>query len=142
MAALTASRNVVEQEGNLLAFPVVASDIIYKGALVKHNAAGYLAPCAGEAGSQFAGIAYEEKDNSAGLAGAIVVRVIQEGCFELPGSGFSQANVGDQVYATDDNEVTVTEGTGSKQKVGVIVKFISSTKVLVKIMPYSGVGAA
>lgn len=142
MAALAASRNVVEQEGKLLAFPCVASDIIYKGALVKHNAAGYLAPCAGEAASQFAGIAYEEKDNSAGAAGDIVVRVIQEGCFELPGSGFSQAEVGSQVYATDDNEVTVTEGTGSKQKVGVIVKFISSTKVLVKIMPYSGVGAA
>lgn len=140
--ALSANRNLVDQEGKLLAMPVVASDIIYKGALVKVNAAGYLAPCAGEAGSQFAGVAIEECDNSAGAAGDLSVRVAQEGCFELPGTGFAQADVGSQVYAADDETVTLTEGTTSKQKVGIIVKYISATKVLVKIMPYSGVGAA
>ena len=142
MAALAADRNVTHQEGKMLALSVVASDIIYKGALVKINAAGYLAPCAGEAGSQFAGVAVEQCDNSAGSAGDKEVLVMQDGCHELPGSGFSQADVGSQAYATDDNEVTTTEGTTSKQKVGIIVKYISATKVLVKIMPYSGVGAA
>lgn len=140
--ALSANAEIIEQEGTLLAMPVVASDIIFKGALVKVNAAGHLAPCAPEAGSQFAGVAYENVDNSAGSAGALSCRVITEGCFVLKGSGLAQANVGDQVYATDDEVVTVTEGTGSKQKVGKIVKFLSATVVLVKIEAFSGVGAA
>ena len=142
MAALAADKNVIQQEGKMLSLPVVASDIVFKGANVKINAAGYLAPCAPEAGSQYAGVAVEQCDNSAGVAGAKSVLVFQEGCFEMTGSGFAQADVGSQVYATDDNDVTLTEGTTSKQKVGIIVKYISATKVLVKIMPYSGVGAA
>jgi predicted RecA/RadA family phage recombinase len=139
--ALSANRNLVDQEGKLLAMPVAASHI-YKGALVKINAAGYIAPCSGEAGSQFAGVAIEECDNSAGDAGDEVVRIAQEGCVELPIVGASQADVGSQVYASDDSSVTTTEGTSSLQKVGVIVKYVSSTKVLVKLMPYSGVGAS
>lgn len=142
MAALAADKDVVQQDGELLAFPVVANDIIYKGANVKHNAAGYLAPCAPEAGSTYAGVAVEQCDNSAGIAGAKKVQVFQEGCFEMTGTGFSQADVGSQVYAVDDNDVTTVEGTTSKQKVGVITKFISSTSILVKIFPYTGTGAS
>lgn len=140
--ALSANVEVIEQEGKLLSLPVVASDIIYKGALVKINAAGHLAPAAPEAGSQFAGIAYESCDNSAGSAAAKSCRVITEGCFVLTGSGFAQADVGSQVYATDDEVITLTEGTTSKQKVGKIVKFLSSTQVLVKIEAFSGIGAS
>lgn len=139
--ALAADRLLVEQEGKLLQMPAAAAKI-FKNALVKVNAAGYAAPAAGEVGSQFAGIAYEAVDNSAGSAGDKFIRVEQSGVWELPGSGFAQANVGDTVYAADDDTVTVTQGTGSKQVVGIIVKFISSTKVAVKLTPYAGVGAA
>ena len=142
MSALAADKMVTHQDGKLLALPMVASDIVYKGALVKINAAGFLAPCAPEAGSQFAGVAVAKVDNSAGAAGDLAPLVIQDGCHELTGTGFAQADVGSQVYAIDDNDITLTEGTTSKQKVGIIVKFISSTKVLVKIMPYSGIGAS
>lgn len=139
--ALSANRNLVDQEGKLLALKQSVSHI-FKGALVKINAAGYSAPCAGEVGSQFAGVAIEESDNTAGAAGDLEPRIAQEGCFELPIVGATQADVGSQVYAVDDATVTITQGTTSKQKVGIIVKYISATKVLVKIMPYSGVGAA
>ncbi len=139
--ALSANRNLVDQEGKLLALKQSVSHI-YKGALVKINAAGYVAPCSGEAGSQFAGVAIEESDNTDGAAGDLSPRIAQEGCFELPIAAATQADVGSQVYAEDDASVTLTEGTTSKQKVGVIVKLVSATKVLVKIMPYSGVGAS
>lgn len=140
--ALSANKEVIEQDGKVLSMPVVASDIIYKGALVKINAAGFLAPCAPEAGSNFAGVAYEHKDNSAGAAGALECRVVTHGCHVLTGSGLAQADVGSKVYATDDGVITTTEGTTSKQIVGTIVKFLSATEVLVKIQPFSGTGAS
>lgn len=139
--ALSANRNLVDQEGKLLGLKQSVSHI-FKGGLTMINAAGFSAPCVPTAGTQFAGIAIEESDNSGGAAGDLEPRIAQEGCFELPGTGFAQADVGSQVFAVDDATVTLTEGTTSKQKVGIIVKYISSTKVLVKIMPYSGVGAA
>lgn len=141
MAALAANKEVVEQDGNILSMPVVATDIIYKGALVKVNAAGYLAPCAPEAGSTFAGVAYEQKDNSAGAAGALECRAMQVGCHVMDGSGFTQADVGSMVYALEDNLITLTEGADKKQIVGKIVKFLSATQVLVKITPFVGTGA-
>lgn len=143
MTALAENKLLKEKEGKLIAMPVVASDIIYQGAMVKVNAAGYLAPCAGEAGSQFAGIAYEKVDNSAGSAGDKTCRVIcDQSHFYLSGSGFTQADVGSVVYADDDQVVTLTEGTTSKQVVGNIVEFVSATEVVVKIKPYSGIGAS
>lgn len=139
--ALSANKEVLEQDGKILSMPVAAAHL-FKGAMVKINAAGFLAPAAPEAGSQFAGIAYEESDNSAGAAGAKSARVVTEGCFVLAASGMAAADVGSQVFATDDQTVTTTEGTTSKQKVGKIVKVLSATEVLVKIEPLSGVGAA
>lgn len=138
--SLTANRNLVDQEGKELSHPVAVAHV-YKGALVKHNAAGYLAPCAAEAGSNFAGVAIEEVDNSAGAAGDLVCKTAKQGCFELPGTGFAQSDVGSKVYALDDASVTLTEGTDKKQIVGVIEKFISATKVLVKIQVLQGTGA-
>lgn len=140
MAALTAAKEIQEQEGKLVSLPVVGSDIIYKGALVKINAAGYAAPCASEAGSEFVGIAYETVDNSAGADGAVEVRVIPTGVFPLTIAGATQAVVGSKVYATDDQLVTVTSA-ASLQVVGNIIKFVSATSVLVRLAPFSGVGS-
>jgi predicted RecA/RadA family phage recombinase len=132
MAALTDNKEVQEKEGKLIDMPVVASDIIYKGAIVKINAAGYAAPMAAEASAYLAGIAYEKADNSSGSAGDINCRVITEGSFLLEGSGFSQASVGDNVYASDDQTISDTQGT-NEIKVGKIVEYVSATQVWVKI---------
>ena len=133
MTALTASKDRVYKEGKLLAFPL-AVDIMYKGALMKVNAAGYLAPCAAEAGAKFAGVAYETVDNRAGSAGDVVGRVERVGAHIMQGTGFSQANVGAKVYASDDDTVSTTQAT-NEQEVGQIVEFISSTEVWVQIAP-------
>lgn len=132
MAVLTANVDRKEKQGKELAHPVVASDIIYAGALCKHNAAGFLAPCSAEAGAVFAGVSIEKIDNSAGAAGDLKCRVAKEGAYLMAGSGFSQANVGASVYASDDNTVSTTQG-ANEQEVGKIVEFISATLVRVKI---------
>ncbi len=136
MAALTENVDRKEKEGKLLAHPVVASDIIYQGAIVKHNAAGYLAPMAAEAGAAFAGIAYEKVDNSAGAAGDLTCRAEKYGAFLMNGTGFSQADVGSIAYASDDNTISTTQGT-NELAVGRIVEFISSTEVRVRIDNYA-----
>jgi len=131
MTALAANKEIAEKGAEKIAHPC-AVDIIYRGSMVKHNAAGYAAPCANEAGAKFAGIAYEYKDNSGGSAGDVSCKVMKKGIFNLLGAGFSQATVGEKVYATDDQLLTLTYAAGL-QWVGVIVAHISSTQAWVKI---------
>lgn len=131
MTALAADKKVIEKQGNLVSSPM-AVDIIYQGALLKHNAAGFLAPCAAEAGAQFAGVAFEGKDNSAGSAGDELCRAKKVGMYLLNGTGFSQADVGSTVYASDDQTISTTQAT-NEQPVGKIAAFVSSTEVYVKI---------
>lgn len=141
--ALAKNKNVTQQDGDILSLKQAAAKI-YKGSMCKINAAGYLAPCAPEAGSSFAGVAVQASDNSGGNAGDIEGLVFAKPgeCFEFAASGMAQSDVNSKVYATDDETVTTTEGTTSKQVVGNIVKVISATKVLVKITPFAGTGAS
>lgn len=139
MAALTANLERAEQVGRELEYPV-AVDIIYRGALLKQNAAGFVAPCAAEAGAVFAGIAYEKCDNSGGSAGDKTCRVIRKGVFPMAGAGFTQADVGSKVYASDDQTVSTVQG-ANEQEVGTIVKFDSATQVRVAIDHAADIGA-
>lgn len=133
MTALAANKEIIEKQGNVVNVPVVASDIIYKGALCKYNAAGYLAPCATESGAFFAGIAEGEADNSSGSAGDKYVNVKTNGVFLLTGSSFAQSDLGTLVYASDDATITKTDS-GNLQPVGRIVRYVSSTQVWVSIL--------
>jgi len=135
MAALAANKEIIEKGRELISFPVVASDIIYKGAICKINAAGYLAPMAAEAGAAFAGMAWEKVDNSAGSAGDENCRVQRVGIFEMVTSGAAQSAVGSIVYASDDQTVSTTQGT-NELAVGRIIEVISATKILVDINVY------
>ena len=49
MAVLTEGRNTPSKDGSILELPM-AVDIIYKGAMVCHNAAGFGAPAADAVG--------------------------------------------------------------------------------------------
>lgn len=130
MAALSASKEVQEKDGVVQSAPV-AVDIIYRGALVVFNTAGYLAPASTSAGVIFAGIAEEEVDNSGGSAGDKECKYKSEGVYLLEGSGFVQGDVGEQVYASDDQ--TVTKTSLNNAPVGKIVKYVSATQVWVKL---------
>ena len=132
MTALAGNIDRKEKEGKLVEHPVVNADIIYQGALVKHNAAGFLAPCVAELGAVFAGVAYEKVDNSAGAAGDEVCRVEKKGSFLMTMAGLTQADVGSAVYATDDDLVSLIQAT-NQQLVGYITQFVSATQARVRI---------
>jgi len=133
MAALAENNEVVEKAGKTIASPM-AVDIIYRGSLCKHNAAGFAAPCAAESGAVFAGVAYEKKDNSGGSAGDEDCKIIKEGVFLLTGVSFTQTDVGQKVYASDDQTVSTTQA-ANEQQVGRIEALESATQIWVDIKP-------
>ena len=135
MTALTKDNLAEHKEGKLLAFPVKGSTKIYQGAICKVTAAGYLAGAAAEAGAVFAGMAYEQVDNSSGADGAVKCRVLTEGVFPMAGSGFAQSDLGSKVYASDDQTVSTTQG-ANEQEVGKIVEVVSATEVMVMLKQY------
>lgn len=105
--ALSANAEVsryVDQE--LRTFPVAASVVIYKGALVGTNPAGYLKPF--ELGDVFRGIAYE-KVTGTSTAGAVTCRVYTVGDFEVTYTGAAVADTNKALYALTDD---ATSGTG------------------------------
>jgi predicted RecA/RadA family phage recombinase len=130
MAALSDNIEIQEKDGIVHAAPV-AVDIIYRGAMVVYNTAGYLAPASTSAGVIFAGIALEKVDNSGGSAGDLNCKYVKEGIFLLTGSGLAQSDVGEQVYASDDQ--TITKTSTNNAPVGKIVEYVSSTQVWVKL---------
>ncbi len=132
MAALTTEKEVLRKDGEILAHKMAAQNI-YMGALVNVNAAGYLANVAdASTGANFAGVAVETVDNSAGAAGDKICRVYKRGNVLLQGAGFAQADVGEVVYASDNQTATKTSAAG-RAEVGIIVEIESATLVWVKI---------
>ena len=130
MAALTAAKQVIEKDG-VVKKQAMAVDVIYRGAICMYNTSGFLAPAATGAGNQFAGIAEETVDNSAGSAGDLTCRVKCEGRYLLEGAGFAQTDVSLPVYASDDQ--TVTKTSTNNPLVGNIDEFVSATQVWVKL---------
>lgn len=131
MAVLTADQDVDRKESGLQSFPVVAGEIIYKGALVNVDANGYLTAAADTAGHKFVGVAYEKKDNASGLDAAINCRVYTEGTFLLTCTSITQAMVGRLLYVTDDD--VVDETSTNSVCVGRLVQYVSATQGWVDI---------
>lgn len=101
MTALTANRNVdrlVDQE--LREYPVGAAEHIYRNGLVGVDPAGHAK--AFVPGDIFVGVAYEEIDNSAGVAANKYARVYTEGDFAMALANAAHTDTGHPVFATDD----------------------------------------
>lgn len=126
--AKNAVRNI-ETSGNRSHHPVIASDIIFAMAAVGLvTATGHARPLA--AGDRFAGFAVSKLDNSAGSAADLNVQVYQKGIIELSVSGAVITDVGQPVYATDD-DVFVFLPTGGVF-IGLVARFVSAGKVTVR----------
>lgn len=128
MSALAADKNVQKKAPGDVDWPVVASDIIYLGALTMRDTSGNLKPAADTASCVFAGISQEHADNSTGAAGAKRCKVNAEDLFLATGTGFSAGDEGKAVFASDDQTVTLTAG---NVRVGIIRTVVSSTQVWV-----------
>jgi hypothetical protein len=125
---LAANKPRAYEGGDRNEYPVIASDIIYEGAAVGLvDASGHARPLA--AGDRFVGFAEAKADNSAGAAAAINVRVVEQGKIELSVSGAVITDVGQPVYATDDD--TFVFNPVSAVFVGFVHRFVSSGVVVV-----------
>jgi len=114
--------------GELNNIPVIASDIIWEGAAVGIvTATGHAQPLTSS--DTFVGFALNKADNSAGAAAAINVEVAKKGDVSLAVSGAVITDVGQPVYATDDN-VFVFSPVGAVF-IGFVKRFVSSGVVIV-----------
>lgn len=129
MTALAAdAQRTFAASQDLREYPVGAAEIIYKGAFVGVDPAGYAK--AFEPGDLLVGVAYEYINNSAGAAGATDVRVHTQGDLEFTLSGAALTDVGKPVFATDDNTISLTGHPDAF--VGWIVHYVSTSTVLVR----------
>jgi hypothetical protein len=133
---LAADNAIQYTEGVETPIPVVNADIIYAGALVSVNAAGYAVPGADSAGQIFMGVAQERRDNTSGNAGDLSVNVRRRGLFKMTlGTAITQANLGDNVFLVDDQTVDVTAQVAQKIFCGIIAAYIDTTHAWVDIEP-------
>jgi hypothetical protein len=133
--ALTSDNNLERMAGVELPFPVAAAVLIYAGAFVSVNAAGYLVPGADTAGQIFQGVSLARKDNTLGGNGALLCPVHRRGLIKAAIASASQANVGDKVYLVDDNTVGLIANTTHDIFCGIIAGYIDSTHVWIDIEP-------
>lgn len=137
MTALSNDKQYQRRDGDVVGYPVEAGKIIYLGALVGLNAARYAEPAADAAGMRFAGVATHSRcDNSAGADGDATVVVYRRGLHRLAiATAVTQADVGKNVYAVDDQTVDLAAATTNDVWIGTIVKVESAAVVWVDIEP-------
>lgn len=109
-------------DADVMTYGAVNADYVYQGSLVG-NSSGLAAPLT--TSLTFLGVALEEADNSAGAASAIRLRVASQGVLrDVSIAGASTvADIGKQVYATNDNPADLTLTIGSNVCIGHICNF-------------------
>lgn len=144
MAALTADKKIrqTSREGRRLTGDVAASTIIYYGALVAKNAAGYIVPASDTAALKVVGVALENVDNSSGANGAKTVLIAAGEVFEFVNAGGAilQASKHGLCYAVDDQSVT-TAAVAVNDVVAGVVESFTTTTVMVLVAPEIGATA-
>lgn len=130
--ALTANRSVdhyIDQE--LRSLQVAAAAHVFKGALVGLSTAGFAKPLV--AGDPFAGIAFEDIDNTAGADGDLAVRVYTLGDFGMSLTGADASGIGRPVFATADDALTFL-GRGNTY-VGMVQDIVTAGEIILRIDP-------
>ena len=141
MTNLAANKQRDIEIGDINEFPMVASDIIFEWAAVGLvDATGHARPLTSS--DKFVGFARAKADNGAGAAADIRVEVYTRGRVELPVAGAVITDVGQPVYATDDNAFQFIAT--SAVFVGYIWRFVSAGVAVVEydatnfVDPYAG----
>ena len=132
MAAVTANQITLMQGAGRLTRSKASNVNLYAGTLAFFDAStGYIVADDNAGANAFAGIVYQQCDNSGGSAGDLEVELYTDGIFRLTGSSFTQATNGDLVYAIDN--YTIQASSTSASKVGRVVNYVSATVVDVLI---------
>jgi hypothetical protein len=128
MTTLAANKPRAYEIGDTQMLPMIAADIIYEGAAVGDNASGLARPLV--AADPFMGFAKRTADNATGAASAVRVEVKVRGEIVLPVVGAaSAADVGEPVYASDDDTFTLTASGNSA--IGKVARWVSGTTCVV-----------
>ncbi len=122
MGTLTTDKIRDYELGDVNEFPMIAGDVIYEGTAVGDNGSGYARPLV--AGDAFRGFAERCADNSDGVAGDTRIRVKERGKVVLPVADLALADVGKDVYASDDDTFTLEKG--SNTRIGYVCRYESS----------------
>lgn len=136
MASLENVRNTEYEAGDTRTFLVEEGVIIYHGALVVLNAAGYAEPGKVDTGLFCVGKADETVDNSLGEDGYASVAVhISNACRDFYWDNdttdpVTQAHVGRSVYVFDDH--TVSSDSSGTSVAGICTGFTPTGKVKVR----------
>jgi hypothetical protein len=119
---LSAPRDTPMVDGDFRSIGVAANAVIYAGALVCQNAAGFAVPGATAANLVALGRA-EESVVGGATNGAVAVRV-RTGNFRFRNSGggdaITIANRGSDCFVVDDEQVALTNGGNTRSRAGVI----------------------
>jgi hypothetical protein len=133
MTALTSSYDARRKDGALVRYPLGAGVHVRKGGLLTAAAAtGLVQPATDSAGVVFVGVAYEESDNTLGLAGAQAVRVLKTGVFTYAKTAAAQTDVGKTAFVVDDNTVS-TAATTDSIACGIVVGVPDALTVQIRI---------
>jgi len=110
-------------------YPVIAADIIYEGSAAGLViASGHARPLTSV--DKFVGFAEAKADNSAGAAAAINVRTIKRGAIQLSVTGAVITDVGQPVYAQDDNAFSFLKTSGVF--IGFMRRYVSAGVAIVE----------
>lgn len=125
MAALTAERDTKVTETDMLGnLPVAANVILYAGALIASNAAGYAVPGAAATGLVAAGRCEQTVDNRNGAAGDKKVN-LRRGVFlyanSAGGDAITIADRYKQCFIVDDQTVARTDAGATRSRAGIIM---------------------
>ena len=130
--AVTANQVVLMQDAGDIVQAKAAAVNLYQNTIAFYDATtGYVTNDDNAGANAFAGIVYQQCDNSGGSAGDKVVELWTEGVFRLTGSSFTQGTAGDLIYATDNFVITATSTNASR--IGRAVNYVSATQVDVMI---------
>lgn len=134
--ALSADKKTDIKEGVEVPVPVAAGTTIYAGAWACVNATGFLVPGADTAGLIFQGISRLFINNSLGQDGDEKGLVRRRGLVKATlGHAITQANVGDNVFLTDDETVDLAGNVTHLIFCGVIAEYIDATHAYIDIEP-------
>jgi hypothetical protein len=103
---------------------------VYKGAFVGLQQDGYIRGLV--AGDRFCGIGYEELDNTGGGSGEREIRVMTVGDFALPLTGVQEADRLKEVYATDDETLSLSAGPKSSY-VGHVIDKVDTDQAIIRL---------
>jgi len=131
MTTLAEDSPMTSVTGDMGSIPIIANDIVYEGAMVGDNAAGYGRPLV--AGDKFQGHSIDRVDNTGGAAGDKDIKHYT-GKYRMVVSLVGLiTDVGQPVYASDDAVVTFDPAGNSY--VGKISRYESATKMEVEFDP-------